>query len=77
MHELDKQYPQYGLAKNKGYPTFDHRSALYVHGPSPIHRMTYGPVKEAAMKHAGNSKTVTVPTSSPVAAEAKTEKASS
>ena len=36
--ELDAEYPQYKIAKNKGYGTKDHVSALFEYGPSPIHR---------------------------------------
>jgi len=36
--ELDAEYPQYKIAKNKGYGTKDHISALFEYGPSPIHR---------------------------------------
>ena len=38
MLELDKQYPQYGFAKHKGYPTALHYAALDTHGPCPEHR---------------------------------------
>ncbi|MFY0641409.1 MAG: ribonuclease HII [Bermanella sp.] len=46
MVELDKQYPQYGLAKHKGYPTKAHLEALQEYGPTEIYRKTYGPVKK-------------------------------
>ena len=36
--ELDAQYPQYGIAKHKGYGTKQHMDALRTYGPSPIHR---------------------------------------
>ncbi len=39
--ELDRQYPQYGIAKHKGYGTKDHMEALRQHGPSPIHRIKF------------------------------------
>lgn len=39
--ELDKEYPMYGIAKHKGYPTKDHMNAVREHGPSPIHRKTF------------------------------------
>ena len=39
--ELDRQYPMYGIAKHKGYPTKDHMAAVIEHGPSPIHRKTF------------------------------------
>ena len=46
MVTLDRQYPGYGLAKHKGYPTKLHREALKRLGPTPIHRTSYGPVKK-------------------------------
>ena len=49
MVELDKKHPLYGFAKHKGYPTAEHRAALYKFGPSSVHRLTYSPVK-ASMK---------------------------
>ena len=39
--ELDREYPIYGIAKHKGYPTKDHMNAVREHGPSPIHRKTF------------------------------------
>ena len=39
--ELDKQYPEYGIAKHKGYGTKVHMNALREHGPSPIHRTKF------------------------------------
>lgn len=39
--ELDKEYPQYGIAKHKGYGTKDHRDALRKYGPAPIHRTLF------------------------------------
>ncbi|MGC2330957.1 MAG: ribonuclease HII [Candidatus Acidiferrales bacterium] len=47
MEEFDQLYPQYGLAQNKGYGTPDHLDALRRHGPSPLHRYSYAPVREA------------------------------
>lgn len=45
---LDALYPGYGLAGHKGYPTADHLAALRALGPSPIHRRSFRPVREAA-----------------------------
>jgi ribonuclease HII len=45
MEEFDRLYPQYGLAQNKGYSTPDHLEALRRHGPSPLHRFSYAPVR--------------------------------
>ena len=39
--EQDKEYPEYGIAKHKGYPTKDHMDAVREHGPSPIHRRSF------------------------------------
>jgi ribonuclease HII len=44
MVELDAQYPGYGLARHKGYPTRAHLEALAALGVSPIHRRTFAPV---------------------------------
>lgn len=41
MNEFDCQYPQYGLAKHKGYGTQEHYEALLRYGPTPIHRKTF------------------------------------
>lgn len=41
MRQLDKEYPAYHWAKNKGYPTRDHREAIAAHGISPLHRRTF------------------------------------
>ena len=46
MREWDRVYPQYGLARNKGYSTVEHLAALRQHGPSPIHRLSFAPVRE-------------------------------
>ena len=39
--ELDKQYPEYNIAKHKGYSTKEHMDAVRKYGPSPIHRKTF------------------------------------
>ena len=39
--ELDRLYPQYGIAKHKGYGTKAHMDALRTYGPSPIHRKQF------------------------------------
>lgn len=43
---LDAVYPGYGLAQHKGYPTPTHLQALRELGPSPIHRRSFGPVRD-------------------------------
>ena len=39
--ELDKLYPEYGIAKHKGYPTKDHMDAVRKHGPALIYRRSF------------------------------------
>ena len=46
MCQLDREYPQYGLASHKGYSTPEHKQALAAHGPSPLHRRSFRPVAE-------------------------------
>ncbi len=41
MYEYDKQYPEYGFAKHKGYGTAQHIEAVKEFGASPIHRLTF------------------------------------
>jgi ribonuclease HII len=45
MVELDKRYPGYGFAQHKGYGTAAHRWALSDLGPSPVHRMSWAPLR--------------------------------
>jgi ribonuclease HII len=46
MVAFDAQYPGYGLAQHKGYPTKLHMAALQQLGVTPIHRRSFGPVRE-------------------------------
>ena len=39
--ELDLAYPEYGIAKHKGYPTKDHMDAVRKYGPAPIYRKSF------------------------------------
>lgn len=41
MERLAEEFPQYGWAKNKGYPTREHRLAIREHGLTPHHRLTF------------------------------------
>jgi ribonuclease HII len=41
MADADREYPQYGFGRHKGYPTADHRAALLAHGPCPLHRRSF------------------------------------
>ena len=45
MEEADGQWPEYGFAKHKGYPTAEHLEALRRHGPCPIHRRSFAPIR--------------------------------
>jgi len=45
LQHLDGQYPGYGFAIHKGYPTAAHQRALETLGPSPVHRRSFGPVR--------------------------------
>ncbi len=47
MAEWDDVYPQYGLAQHKGYATPEHLEALRIHGPTPLHRYSFSPVRDA------------------------------
>jgi ribonuclease HII len=49
MKALALLYPQYGIARHKGYPTPEHLAALREHGPSPIHRRSFAPVAQCAL----------------------------
>lgn len=50
LYELDKVYPQYGFAQHKGYPTAFHLKMLNLHGTTPVHRLSYAPVKASLKK---------------------------
>ena len=50
MIHLDSQYPGYGLAKHKGYPTRMHLEALQTLGVTEIHRQSFAPVKRLLAK---------------------------
>ena len=45
LQHLDGEYPGYGFAIHKGYPTAAHQRALETLGPSPVHRRSFGPVR--------------------------------
>ena len=47
MEEWDAVYPQYGLARHKGYATPAHLEALRLHGPTPLHRYSFAPVRDS------------------------------
>ncbi|WP_296206724.1 ribonuclease HII [Psychrobacter sp. UBA3480] len=47
MYTLDAQYPEYGIAKHKGYPTRAHMEAIEKYGVLPTHRRSFAPVRKA------------------------------
>ncbi len=53
MDEWHEKYPQYGLQHNRGYATADHLEALRAHGPSPLHRYSFAPVRDCMSWAAG------------------------
>ena len=66
MRVLASQHPGYGLEVHKGYGTAAHMAALAKLGPSPIHRLTFAPLKnwypeKAAAAKAGDT-TITAAT---------------
>jgi ribonuclease HII len=48
--ELDGTFPGYGLARHKGYGSPEHMAALVRLGPTPLHRKSYRPVAQAALR---------------------------
>ncbi|MBL7157375.1 MAG: ribonuclease HII [Candidatus Omnitrophica bacterium] len=50
MCKYHKRYPAYGFLRHKGYGTREHLRKLIKHGPSPIHRFTFKPVKDQSNK---------------------------
>lgn len=57
MHRYHDEYPHYGLASHKGYGTPEHLRALEEHGPCPLHRTTFEPVRRV-MEMRGESLTI-------------------
>ena len=53
MNEWDAVYPGYGLGQHKGYSTPEHLEALKRLGPTPLHRYSFAPVREAACWSSG------------------------
>lgn len=45
MLEFDRQWPKYGFAEHKGYGTAQHLAVIAAHGPCPIHRRSFAPLK--------------------------------
>jgi ribonuclease HII len=53
LEEWAAVFPQYGLAQHKGYGTPEHLEALRLHGPTPLHRYSFTPVRDAGCWAAG------------------------
>jgi ribonuclease HII len=49
MREWDKFYPEYGLKNHKGYQSPEHMAAIRNHGPTPLHRLSFEPVRRYAV----------------------------
>lgn len=49
MLAYDAERPEYGFGQHKGYGTAAHTEALKRHGPCPLHRMSFAPVRKAAL----------------------------
>ncbi|MFP3367326.1 ribonuclease HII, partial [Pseudoalteromonas sp. SIMBA_148] len=47
MYSLDAQYPEYGIAKHKGYPTRAHMEAIDRYGVLSVHRRSFAPVRKS------------------------------
>ena len=47
MNQMDTLYPEYSFASHKGYATPDHQRRLMLHGPCPLHRRSFEPVRLA------------------------------
>ncbi len=50
MDDYDREYPQYGFSRHKGYGTAQHIEALKKYGPCPIHRKSFEPVKSISAR---------------------------
>jgi ribonuclease HII len=50
MLEYDRAFPAYGFADHKGYGTAQHLAALNAHGPCPIHRRSFKPVRQPELE---------------------------
>lgn len=46
LDQLDQEYPAYGFASHKGYPTRQHLDNIARYGVLPVHRKTFAPVKK-------------------------------
>lgn len=55
MCRWDEQFPEYGLAHHKGYQTPEHLRALDRFGPTPLHRLSFEPVRARSLFLAGRA----------------------
>jgi len=55
MIVLDRDFPDYGFARHKGYATAEHRAALQRFGPCPVHRRSFRPVQLAMIIQGQNA----------------------
>lgn len=53
MQHLDRRYPGYGFQGHKGYGTKDHVRQLQILGPCPMHRRSFGPVRQLFQERQG------------------------
>ena len=58
MEALDDQYPEYGFARHKAYPTRHHLAVLRRLGPTPIHRMSFAPCRQGDLFAASDEQVV-------------------
>ena len=49
MRQWDAVFPQYGLARHKGYYTAEHVAAIELHGPTWLHRYTFAPIAQPSL----------------------------
>lgn len=62
MRKMAQSYPHYGFDKHAGYPTAQHLEALKTYGPTPVHRLTFTPVRQAiAARDVANKRRRTTP----------------
>ena len=61
MKEYHNQFPHYGFAEHKGYSTPQHLAALRSHGPSAIHRRSFGPMRPVEMELFPDSDETSIP----------------
>lgn len=60
MTQWHEQYPEYGFAGHKGYPTAKHRQAIIEHGVTDLHRRSFKPVRDALRAGASLKSQVTL-----------------